>query len=355
MAVKDIAGNGLAKNTLLSYVKSPKTGTSYMFTGEENTGKKYSAIQFAKALNCETPLPDSDSCGVCPNCRLIDRVFTELDEEGMQLNPHPDVLYINTEKVNIVIDMVLDKLQEINAYRAIKLKKKIVIINDAEKMNNVAANAILKELEEPNENAVIILIVNNQEKMLPTIISRCHRVEIKRAPVNEIRAKLKTVKPELAGEKLEEAVMFCDGRIGDAFDYEGIKEKVAAAASIARIISGKTDNIEGIFNKIQELETAKKAKKDDKDGSPKVFFLDILKILSYIYKDLLLAKAGVKDVMKQKYSINSSEIRELSEKKIVNIIGLIESAQRDLLANANTGLLFSGLFFGIRKEGLRND
>ncbi|PKL91757.1 MAG: hypothetical protein CVV21_06950 [Candidatus Goldiibacteriota bacterium HGW-Goldbacteria-1] len=355
MAIKDIAGNGLAKTSLLSYVKSPKTGTSYIFAGEENTGKKYSAIQFAKALNCENPMPDSDCCDGCSSCKLLDRVFTELDEDGMQLNPHPDVLYINTEKANIVIDMVLDKLQEINAYRAIKLKKKIVIMNDAEKMNNVASNAILKELEEPNENAAIILIVNNQEKLLPTIISRCHRVEIKRAPVQEIRAKLKIIKPELTGEKLEEAVLFCEGKIGDAFDYEGIKEKVAAAAGIARAISGKTDNIEGIFLKVQELETAKKAKKEDKDGNTRVFFLDILKILSYIYKDLLLAKAGVKDVMKQKYSINSSEIRELSEKKIVNIIGLIESAQRDLMANANTGLLFSGLFFGIRKEGLRND
>ena len=155
MAVKDIAGNPGLKIRLLNRGSSEKTGTAYIFSGAENTGKNFAALQFAKVLNCLDPQDDNDCCEKCENCRLLNKVFGELDEDGMQTIPHPDALYINTEKAQIVMDMVLGRLSEMNSYRAVKLKKKIVIVNDAEKMNTVASNAILKELEEPNDLSLI--------------------------------------------------------------------------------------------------------------------------------------------------------------------------------------------------------
>jgi DNA polymerase III delta prime subunit len=222
-------------------------------------------------------------------------------------------------------------------------------------MNQVAGNAILKELEEPNDHVAIILIVNSLEKMIATIISRCQRIEMKRASVREVIARVKFLKPDWPDAKVDEAVMFCDGKIGDALDYEGIKEKTKYVRDIVKVISNKNDDIQGIFSKVAELETMKKAKKEDKDENTRGFLLDILRILAYIYKDILLAKLSIKDVMLTKYGLNPSEIRDYSEKKLVNILKFVESAQRDLLSNANTSLLFTDLFFNIRKEGLSND
>jgi DNA polymerase III subunit delta' len=173
MAVRDIAGNIRAKQMLLSYAGGLKQGTAFMISGEENTGKNFAAFQFAKALNCLNPSEDSDCCDVCENCKMIGRVLGSLDDSGFQQYPHPDIVYITTEKAQLSIELLRDSLTAAGAYRPLKLRKKIVIVNDAERMNAAAANSILKALEEPNPGLVIMLIVNNPEKMLLTILSRC--------------------------------------------------------------------------------------------------------------------------------------------------------------------------------------
>ncbi|MFP4466166.1 MAG: ATP-binding protein [Candidatus Goldiibacteriota bacterium] len=353
MAVKNIAGNPRMKTELLIRAGGEKTGTAYIFSGAENTGKSFAALQFAKILNCLDPGDGGDCCEKCENCVLLEKIFHRLDSDGMQTIPHPDALYINTDKAQIVIDMVLDRLSEMNSYRPVKLKKKIIMVNDAEKLNSVASNAILKELEEPNENVVIMLIVNNMEKMLPTIVSRCHKINVKRVPLKEIKSILET-EYGWDPEKASRAVMFCDGKIGAAFEYEKIKEKVDYVKGIFSVISGTADDVEGIFEKIEEIDGLKKAKKGKKDVNIRLFLLDILKILSYIYKDILLEKLSVKRTIEAKYGLNPAQIKSYTEKQLVKILELIEEAQRETAA-ANINLLVADLFFNIRKAGLSRD
>jgi len=285
---------------------------------------------------------------MCRNCKLLDKVFADLDDDGMQKNPHPDVLYVNTEKAQLSIELVRDTLNEMNSYGRIELKKKTVIINDAEKMNREAANSILKELEEPHDNVIIILLINNMEKILPTIISRCYKIELKRAGKKEIESKLRALMPEWDEEKILEAAEFAEGKIGAALHYEEIKEEIKYTAGIFRKISSPKADIGAIFESLQDVEAGKKSAKA---GESRMFLLDILKILSYIYKDLILEKLGIKELLSRKYGLIKSEIRDYSLKSLANIISLIETAQRDLMQNANINLLFTTLFFNIRKEG----
>jgi DNA polymerase III delta prime subunit len=360
MAVKDIAGNTMAKKIILSTVQGRKFGTAFLFAGEGNIGKNFAARQFAKVMNCLDPKPDSDCCDECASCKLIDRVIGGLDEEGMQQYPHPDVKYINTDKAQLVVSMVRDELNSFNAYKGVHLRKKILIIQDAERMNKESSNSILKELEEPNDNVLIILIVNQLDRMLPTIISRCRRIDIGRATTEEIEKRLKKVMPDWDEKTVKQAALFSEGRMGEAFRYEEIKLKIAEAAGIFRVMAAKKDDIESIFEAIKAVEgmykeAQEKEKKEKKSGIARIFLLDILRILSYIYKDLMLEKLSVKSVMRSKYGINPADLREYSVKKIVKITALIEEYQRYLALNANVSLLFNNLFFEIRKEGLAND
>jgi DNA polymerase III subunit delta' len=367
MAVRDIAGNAKAKDMMLAYASGKKHGTAFMLRGEPNTGKNFAALQFAKAFNCLNPGPDGDCCDACENCRLLDKVIGQLDEEGFQQHPHPDALYITTEKAQLSIDLLRNALSEANAFRALKLKKKIVIVDDAERMNPAAANSILKQLEEPKETLVTMLIVNNSEKMLPTIISRCQPVDIKRATDPEIKERLE--KAGFSGRELDAAVLFSNGRIGEAYSHAKIKENIDMAAGLFKALSSKTDDVEKIFSsldiidvktrekkkkhgKTAEAETpdAEKAKDTDNTGA-RVYLLEILQLMANMYRDLLLERMEVKNVFNAKYGLVAGDFKAYTERGIMNILKLIETAQRDL-HSANIKVLFSALFFNIRKEGL---
>ncbi|MEI7639931.1 MAG: hypothetical protein WCJ46_00265 [bacterium] len=370
MAIRDITGNSKVKDILLKIIKEEKHGKPYIFYGDENLGKTFAAVQFGKALNCLTPKSDADACDTCANCKLIDKIFFDLDEDGFQKNPHPDTLYINTLRAEIRIDTIKDKLIEINTYRAIKLKKKILIVQDAEKMNVGASNSILKELEEPGEKVVIILVVNDIGKILPTIISRCTKIDFIKASEAEIEKGLLKFKLEWTEERIKEAVKFCDGRIGDAVNFEEKKENIQKAIGLFIALAKTGDNVEAIFGEINNLEAIKKEAKEkkpakteettengekikentEKEKSWRMILLDIMVSLAYIYKDMLLENSGKTPILALKYGIKTASLKTHTARNIVNIMKLIENAQRELMANANTNLLFSNLFFAIRKE-----
>ncbi len=358
MAIKDIVGNKKAKEIFLSFVKSERPAASYIISGEEGTGKKFAARQFAKSLNCLNPQEDGDCCDNCENCNLLDKILGQLDEDGFQQYPHPDIQYITTDKAQLTIDLVRDSLTNLNTYRQIKLKYKILIINEAEKMNKEASNSVLKELEEPGDFSIIILIVNNIEKILPTILSRCQRINIKRASSEEIEKKLIESGMDVASAK--KATLFCEGKIGNALNFIEIEKNILFVKEIFVILADKTDNVDSIFEIIEEinkrLEENKnlKVKKNIENMSyQRLFLLDILKMLSYIYKDFLLDKLGIKKILLPKYGIDINSLREMDINIINNILKLINSAQQDLMANANINLLLYTLLFNIRKVSLQ--
>lgn len=350
MSINDITGNQQVKDTLLSMIRTGKTGAAYIFSGEENTGKTFAATQFAKALNCLSLLKNGDCCDRCANCLTIEKVLLNIDENFKPQNPHPDILYIDTEKAKLSIELVRDALKSANSMRAVYLKKKIVIIQDAERMTVDASNSILKELEEPNPNVVIILICNNPELMLPTIISRCYNINIKRAGINEIKEKLLKVNPEIGEEKAKEMAVYSEGKIGLAFKYKEIKKDYEEIIEIFKILNLKGDNVELIFNKIDELENKFKKEREEKvSGASRNFLIEILEMLAYIYRDLLHTITGADNNFEKKYSIKISDYRDFTPEKILEILFLIKNAYFDLESNANVNLLLNSLFFNIRK------
>jgi DNA polymerase-3 subunit delta' len=176
MSLADIIGQEKAIGMLTGILERQRLANSYIFSGEPGIGKKLSALNFAKAINCQKSeaisepripntkvSPRTDACDVCKACLKI--------ESGS----HPDLLLISPEDRQIKIDEIrlIDKAL---SFRPFEGKKKVVIIDDADAMNIAAANAFLKTLEEPPEDSVIILISSRSDRLPATIRSRCSRI-----------------------------------------------------------------------------------------------------------------------------------------------------------------------------------
>lgn len=136
---------------------------AYLFVGMEGVGKKTIALGLTKAIHCSAAT--GDFCGECPDCARI------------QASNHPDVRIIEplAGKKEISIQQIRELEKELN-FRSFSGKKKIAIVDPATLMNLSAQNALLKTLEEPPQDSVLILIASNGGALLPTLRSRCLRI-----------------------------------------------------------------------------------------------------------------------------------------------------------------------------------
>ncbi len=169
MSLKDIIGQEKAVRMFLGILGRGKVASSYLFCGEAGVGKKTAAINFAKTLNCLSPIsagPEVSAVDACEECASCEKINTGV---------HPDFLLVSPEERLIRIEeirMVDDAL----SYKPFEGRKKTVIVDDAETMNISAANAFLKTLEEPPEDSVIILVSSKPDLLPATIRSRCTRI-----------------------------------------------------------------------------------------------------------------------------------------------------------------------------------
>jgi DNA polymerase III subunit delta' len=152
---------------LHSYIAQQRIPQALLITGSKGVGKLQLAEQFANALLCEQPLADSHACGHCHSCLLL------------EAHTHPDFMQLQPEEGKTVI--AIDQIRNLITKLTLKPqfdRYRVVILNPADKMNNAAANAFLKCLEEPNERTVLVLISDRQGKLPATILSRCQKLAI---------------------------------------------------------------------------------------------------------------------------------------------------------------------------------
>lgn len=163
-----------------------------LFTGPRGMGKDWIADCLMRSLLCERPAEDLVPCGECRSCRL----FTA--------GTHPDVLRIIPEEGRK--DISVDQVRQLAAFQILTPQYggwKVAIITPAERMNTHAANALLKTLEEPSANTLLILCTANPAFLLPTIRSRCQTVRFPPQQGNEAATWL----AERRGQSLAEATV----------------------------------------------------------------------------------------------------------------------------------------------------
>jgi DNA polymerase III subunit delta' len=168
---QDVVGQDMALS-VLTRALAQTASHAYIFSGPPGVGKSEAALAFAAGLAC----PDG-GCGACGTCRRV--------QEGL----HPDVELITPEGSRILVDQI----REINshvAYRPFEARAKVYVLFEAETMNQEAANAFLRTLEEPPPHVHFLLVTDAVEKMLPTIVSRCQQVPFSRTPTPLIESHL---------------------------------------------------------------------------------------------------------------------------------------------------------------------
>ena len=171
MSFKDVIGHNRPIELLQRAILNDRVVHSYLFLGSEGVGKKWLALQFAKALNClQRKADEADACDRCISCIKIDDRL------------HPDVLVLEPEGQALKVDQVRQMQRDL-AYRPYEGKRRVCILTAADRMAPNMSNILLKTLEEPPLHTVIILLANSSRQVLPTILSRCQQISLNPLPL----------------------------------------------------------------------------------------------------------------------------------------------------------------------------
>src|SRR6266496_6232698 len=196
----DVVGQEHVTQTLANAVAQHRIAHAYLFCGPRGTGKTTIARIFAKCLNC-TGGPKVDFDENDPRCQEI--------TEGRSI----DVLEIDGASNNGVEQV--RELRETVKYAPASSKFKIYIIDEVHMLSTAAFNALLKTLEEPPEHVKFMFATTDPEKVLPTILSRCQRFDLRRIPVSLI-AKHLTLIAKKEKVKIDPAALLAIARVAHA-------------------------------------------------------------------------------------------------------------------------------------------
>jgi DNA polymerase-3 subunit delta' len=201
-----VVGQDAAVKLLTTAVETDRVAHAYLFAGPTHVGKTLTALQFAQLLNCTTE-PASDNPRPCGRCRSCERIAS---------GAHPDVETItigglcNDQSHDHARDNSRDiricqvrRMEEVITRAPYDARYRVLIIDPAESMNEPTQNAMLKTLEEPPHYVVIILIAEDEERLLETIRSRARRVNFGGQGIDVIERTLRTrwdVEPSRAAE-----------------------------------------------------------------------------------------------------------------------------------------------------------
>jgi DNA polymerase III subunit delta' len=199
----DLIGHEWAVQLFRRHLGQARTRQAYLICGPDGVGKRTLATALASALSCQNPPRPGDSCGECRACRLI--------AGGV----YPDLHVVEAERIGGVLKVEqIRGLQHQLALAPFEGRWRVAMLLRFHEANASAANALLKTLEEPASQAILILTARAPESLLPTIVSRCETVMLRPLPADEIAAGLRArgVEPEKAAM----AAALAGGRPGRA-------------------------------------------------------------------------------------------------------------------------------------------
>ncbi len=343
-----ILGNDQLKKVFQRLLVSQKIPRSLLFVGEDGIGKRAFALEIAKAAVCQNPI-DGEACDQCPACRRSDKIEIPHVEESTKVDDrlkekfkkvfftaHPDIGLVVPLKKNIFVDAVRELETEAN-FRPYEAKARFFLIDNADKMSDAAANALLKTLEEPPPTSHIFLITSRPASLLSTIRSRCQIIRFAPLDRAEIESHLREIQHLAVGDaKL--AAMLCGGSLGRALaiDPARYSEQRETMLGVLESLSGQK-NIAALLKTAEEINDAK-----NKDN-----FLNYLQILQNLLHDVWIITLGesldkvINSDLQQQLAAMS---RNFEGRKLALWIKEIESFRETLAVNVNKKIATDALF-----------
>jgi DNA polymerase-3 subunit gamma/tau len=211
----EIVGQEHVVRTLRNALASGRVHHAYLFAGPRGTGKTTTARLLAKAVNCEAPDPADRPCNECAICEAVNN--------GQLM----DLIEIDAAS-NTGVDDVRE-LRERVGFRPNMARYKVYVIDEVHMLSNAAFNALLKTLEEPPPHAIFVLATTEPHKILPTILSRCQRLDFRRIPLSAIVDRLERI-AEQEGIQADHAALTLVARqaTGSMRDAESLLDQLAA-------------------------------------------------------------------------------------------------------------------------------
>lgn len=325
---KDVVGHKDIINYIQNAVKMEQVSHAYIMNGERGAGKKLLAYLFAMTLLCEKGGPEP--CNTCHSCKQA--------ESGN----HPDIIRVTHEKPNSI--SVEDIREQVNNTIMIKPYQgpyKVYIIDHADLMTVQAQNALLKTIEEPPRYAVIMLLTENAQLLLPTINSRC------------VMLRLRYIKDKLIKKYLMESLKIPDYKadLCTAFAQGNMGHAIMLANSDH--FNEIREEAVHLLKHVHEMELSEIIQAVNGVTVYKLEITDYLDILMVWYRDVLLYKA-TKDMDAVVFRDQIDGIREQARKSsyegIQLIISSLDKAKARIKANVNFELVMELLFLTMKEN-----
>ena len=325
-----LTGNERVKKLLRRMLEAQRIPGALLFIGEEGVGKKLFALEIAKALNCRAP-KGLEGCDACPACARVDKFnypqSSESDDwKSIIWTDHPDVGMVVAPKRVLQVEQMRLIEREAN-YRPYEGKARVFLVDDADKLNDASANALLKILEEPPPTSHLILITSRPAMLLPTIRSRCQMIRFSPVSPKEIEKHL--LDNKLAnGNEARIRARVADGSLGRSLadDFDDYFERRQEILEVLKALA--------LDDRIQLLRSAE----DFNDARHKDDYETNLDILESLIRDAwMLSLQTPPDLIVNEDLL--PELRKISERldspRAASWISQIEEMREQLIVNIN--------------------
>lgn len=325
---KDVIGHNDIIEYIQNAVSQDKVSHAYILNGERGSGKKMLADLFAMTLQCEEHT--TSPCGECHSCKQA------------KSGNHPDIIHVKHEKPNTIsVDDIRTQVNNDIVIKPYSSPYKIYIIPEADLLSVQAQNALLKTIEEPPAYAVIFLLTENAESLLPTIMSRC------------VMLKLRNIKTTLIKKYLMEQMQVPDYQADICAAFaQGNMGRAIMLASSEHFNEIKEEALQ-LLRYINEMEISEIVSAIKKIGTYKLSVNDYLDIIMIWYRDVLIYKA-TKDVNGIVFADQLKYIKDRANKSsyegIEIILDSLEKAKARLKANVNFDLVMELLLLTIKEN-----
>ncbi len=337
---KNLIGNDHVKQTLNRLLLNDRVSHSLLFAGDEGVGKRQFALELARAFVCKEAV-DHQACGNCAACLRADAFAFPTNDKGEDyervfFSKHPDIGMVIPFKRNVRINAIRDLEREAN-FRPYEAKARFFIIDDAEKMNDAAANALLKTLEEPPSTTYVFLITSRPDSLLPTIRSRCQMIRFAPVATEEIERFLIAEKA-FTFDEAHLAARLARGSIGRA-----------VSINVAQFRTERDRMLGVVRNAIETGDRAAllRTSEEINDAKNKERFEENIDILESLIHDVWTLSVGG-DISRMANTDLADELSKLAantaDLDLPSWLGEIETMRDNLAVNINRKIAADSLF-----------
>ncbi len=332
----DIKGNEQIIKNLQSMIFNKKISHAYIIDAPKGSGKKLIANAFAKAIQCENlNFANSEqkifACGHCVSCKTF--------ESGN----HTDVIYVNPVKGKTIgVDDIREQIGKNIELKPYKYKYKIFIIDNAESMTVQAQNAILKTIEEPPEYGIFILLSQNCNNFLPTVLSRCVIFKLKPLKFEIVFDYIKS-NLDISDDEAYIYASYAQGNVGKAVEMASSEKFIELRNFVLNFISDFSRK--DVIDVFLEASAFEEYRED---------INSILDILYLCYRDMVVFKCFGENenfiIQKDKTVMLKNVSKQLSAEQLFFGTKAIFEAKTQINKNGNFQMTVGNLFLKLKEK-----